>query len=137
MAHRQQSVRAGQKQSSTLDCKYGVPQGSVLGPMLFTLYVTPLASQGADHAQYADDVQLYVVLNDAKATSTLRDCFAAVQHWFNVNKLSMNPDKTKAMVVGTAARRRTEGAIGSSNLAQVNFNQILRFPSRCSNVNMF
>ena len=84
MAHRQQSVRVGQKQSSTFDCKYGVPQRSVLGPMLFTLCVTPLAkintSQGVKTTQYADDVQLYIVLSDTKATSTLRDCFEAVQH---------------------------------------------------------
>ena len=84
MAHRQQSVRVGQKQSSTFDCKYEVPQGSVLGPMLFTLYVAPLAkiinSQGVNHTQYADDVQLYIALSDTKAISTLRDCFEAVHH---------------------------------------------------------
>ena len=120
MAHRQQSVRVGQKQSSTFDCKYRVPQGSVLGPMLFTLYVAPLAkivnSQGGNHTQYADDVQLYIVLSDTKAISTLRDCFEAVQHWLDLNRLSMNPDKTEAMVVGTAARQRTEGNTGSIGL---------------------
>ena len=123
MVHRQQSVRVGQQQSSTFDCKYGVPQGSVLGPMLFTLYVAPLAkiilSQGINHTQYADDVQLYISLNDTKALSTLSDCFVVVQHWLDVNGLSMNPDKTEAMVLGTAARQRSEGVTGSIDLGGI------------------
>jgi len=53
MAHRKQSVRVSKKMSSIVDCKHVVPQGSVLGPILFTQYVVPLAkiitSQGVNH----------------------------------------------------------------------------------------
>ena len=91
--------------------------------MLFTLYVALLAktitSQGVSLTQYADDVQLYIVLSDTKATSTLCDCLEAVQRWLELNGLSKNPDKTEAMVVGTAARQRTEGATGSIALGGV------------------
>ena len=85
--------------------------------MLFTLYVMPLAKiislQGVNHTQYAADVQLYIRLNDSKVTLTLRDCFVTVQRWLDANGLSMNPNKTKSMGVGTAARQRTEGDPGS------------------------
>ena len=69
--------------------------------------------------QYADDTQLYVALKDDKATQTLADCTSAVQHWLDINGLSMNPDKTEAIVIGTSARQRTEGSVDSVDLGSV------------------
>ena len=113
--------------------------------MLSTLYVAPLAkiinSQGVSHTQYAD-IKFYIALSDTKAISTLRDCFEAVQHWLDLNGLSMNPDKTEAMVVGTAARQPTVGATGSIDLGEVSlipshslgaaFSGSKRFHQHCS-----
>jgi len=80
---RTQSVRVGQEQSPTADCEYGVPQGSVLGPLLFTLYTSPvggvISSFGIAHTQYADDTQLYVALKGG-TLSTLTDCIKALHH---------------------------------------------------------
>jgi Reverse transcriptase (RNA-dependent DNA polymerase) len=91
--------------------------------MLFTLYVAPLAkiitSQGVNHAQYADDVQLYIVLDDTKAASMYRDCFNTVQHRLDINGRSMNPDKTEAVIAVTAARQRTQGATVPINLSGI------------------
>ncbi len=41
------------------------------------------------------------------------DCFNAVHRWFTLNGLSLNPDKSEAIVVGTGARHRQEGEIGT------------------------
>ena len=56
----------------------------MLRPLLFTLYVSPVTtvinSFEVSQMQYADDTQLYVALKDTKSTSSLQNCFRAVQH---------------------------------------------------------
>ena len=52
------------------------------------------------HTQNADETQLYVTLNDVNVASSLPDCFSAVQHWLDLNGLSMNPDKTDTIAIG-------------------------------------
>ena len=123
LVSRKQSVRVGEEQSSTTACEYGVPQGSVLGPLLFSLYMSPIArvigSFGIEHAQYADDTQLYVALTDANTLPNLADCFHAVHRWLDLNGLSLNPDKTEAMVIGTNARQRVEEPITAVDIGTV------------------
>jgi Reverse transcriptase (RNA-dependent DNA polymerase) len=79
----------------------------VLRSLLFTLYISPLAkvisSFGVNHSQFADDTQLYIALKDDNSTSRLSECFHEFQHWLDLNGLSMNPDKTEAIVIGTSA----------------------------------
>ena len=79
---------------------FGVPQGSVLGPLFFTLYTTPLSSMICEHAipqhLFADDSQLYVFFasgDSAAALDCLHSCLACVQSWMSPNKLKLNPDK--------------------------------------------
>ena len=65
LEQRSSFVKYGAGRSVTIPCDIGVPQGSSLGPMLFTLFVAPLANvtsaNGIRHHQYADDSQVYII----------------------------------------------------------------------------
>ena len=81
-----QRIRLADCLSSKADLKVGVLQGSVLGPLLFTLHTTPLSSMISGHAiphhLYADDSQLYVsfALGDsAAALNGLQSCLISIQ----------------------------------------------------------
>ena len=118
---RLQFVRVGEKRSDKVTCEFGVPQGSVLGPILFTLYVAPvanvIASHGVCHLQYADDTQLYIALKDEDSIVKLQNCADDVYNWFAQNGLSLNPEKSEAILLGTGARLRQEQPISSISIA--------------------
>ena len=86
-----------------------MPQGSVLGPILFSLYTTPLSKVIQNHPGihfhfYADDTQLYVHLTHKHATlafERLKNCLDDVRKWLSVNKLKLNPDKTEFILFGS------------------------------------
>ena len=87
--------------SDAFQLPYGVPQGSVLWQLLFTIYTTPLNSViskfNVTHHLYADDKQIYLELDSRNFDSSiteLANCLEAIQAWMGNNKLKLNPDKT-------------------------------------------
>ena len=104
---REQYVMAGGDRSASTRCEYGVPQGSVLGPFLFSVYVSPIAnvitSYGVQFHQYADDTQLYIAAKSQSDIKTLEECTLAVRDWFTTNGMLLNPDKSEVLLVARKA----------------------------------
>ena len=93
--------------SSVINC--GVPQGSIIGPLLFLLYINDLPNclTIAEPNMYADDTNLTVSadnLADLKHKMNLE--LANINQWLRVNKLSLNITKTEYMVIGSRQRLR-------------------------------
>ena len=98
LRNRKQFISYNDKSSSILDITRGVPQGSILGPLLFLLYVNDLqkASSIVKPIMFADDTNIF--FSDKHITSlfsTMNNELKNIQSWFNSNKLSLNASKTK------------------------------------------
>lgn len=93
--------------SSSTPVSTGVPQGSVLGPLFFTLYLSDF-SHVLTHCKYnfyADDLQIYYHCKPrelARAVQCVNEDIESVICWATTNKLVLNADKTQAIIFGTA-----------------------------------
>ena len=105
---RVQSVLIGSIFSREQNLLFGVPQGSVLGPVLFTIYTTPLGRiiqrHGLTYHLYADDTQLYMAFKPSDMTSKcdaisrIEACVADIRIWMNDNFLKLYDDKTELLI---------------------------------------
>ncbi len=105
-----QSVLIQGTRSTEQVLKFGVSQGSVLGPILFCAYTAPLGtllrSQGVDYHFYADDSQIAlafspdVLTNQIDAFHRVESCADTIRTWMLQNKLKLNDDKTVFMLIG-------------------------------------
>ena len=110
LQNRHQSVKIDNTFSDKVTLSYGVPQGSVLGPVLFTLYTTPLSaiisSFDINHHLYADATQIYMSLSVSNAKESLeklQHCLMGVSAWMTGSKL--NPSKTEFLLIETKLQR--------------------------------
>ena len=113
---RSQFVCIGNEHSTTRDLPYGVPQGSVLGPIriLYLFYTTPLADVIKKHDMsyhfYADDSQIYMSFKPSHTNEPelsklkIETCITAINNWMNTNRLKLNSDKTELLVINAHHR---------------------------------
>ena len=85
---------------------FGVPQGSVLGPVLFLMYMKPLSllleRRAIDNQSFADDTQLYKTVRPSdvvSAVQVMQSDIEEVGSWMAHSKLKLNDDKTEALLI--------------------------------------
>lgn len=120
LTDRQQFVKMGNQASGVLNITCGVPQGSILGPKLFNLYINDIfnVSKIVKMILFADDTNIFYSNDDYnELIANLNSELNKLKHWMNANKLSLNMSKTKIMSFG-------------------NKNTALDFPVRIDNSNI-
>ena len=114
---RHQKVKIGSTFSSLLETLYGVPQGSVLGPVLFNIYVRNLPnfihSFGFTTSNYADDtntrLQFALTFQHYNITVRLPELLKEIKSWMSEHFLKLNPDKTEVILFTPDSLKKLNG----------------------------
>ena len=104
LANRQQQCQVNNSLSDKREIICGVPQGSILGPLLFFIYINDLPNCLTETTPclYADDTQIFATSNDSVTLANdLNSDLENATDWLNVHKLQSHPSKTKLMVIGS------------------------------------
>ena len=111
LSGRTQSVSVENICSKPSPLQFGVPQGSVLGPLLYTIYTLPLGDilrkAEISYHLYADDTQLYLSFNfhdplsQTACLERMQQCVTEIKTWMVNNKLKLNDDKTEVMFISS------------------------------------
>ena len=111
LSNRCQIVSINRINSEPKQLPFGVPQGSVLGPILFTIYTIPVGDiarkYNLGYHFYADDSQLYIYFDPKKTADmnlsihNLEQCINEIRIWMKSNLLKLNNDKTEVLLLGS------------------------------------
>ena len=111
LKNRDYFVSIGNYTSEHTNMTCGVPQGSVLGPLLFNIYMLPLAqimeNNKISYHSYADDTQIYITLSPGNYSpiQQLNMCIEQINDWMCQNFLKLNEEKTEVVVFGAKEER--------------------------------
>ena len=100
LQNRQQYTDVNNSISLMKPVKIGVPQGSVLGPLLFNMFINDITNiEAANKILFADDAVFYVTdVSLAVCIDKLNSCISELSQWFHNNKLTLNTEKTKLIM---------------------------------------
>ena len=102
LANRKQYINIHGCNSSESTINLGVPQGSILGPALFLIYINDMYNSSPDlkFIHFADDTTIFATSNNERVLyETINKGLSAVNKWLKVNRLSLNIKKTKYMLI--------------------------------------
>ena len=129
LSDRQQKCVVNGKLSGARAVTCGVPQGSLIGPLLFLIYINDLPNclSKALPRMYADDTSISIAAGSLpELESALNTELANLHEWLNANKLSLHIAKTELMLIGS--RQRLATTIGHSLIVQIKGHEIDRVP---------
>jgi hypothetical protein len=127
---RKQYVQNGNATSSVLTVKTGVPQGSILGPLLFLVYINDIVtvSDVASLIMFADDTNLFFSGTDLTPLCTsINQELDKISGWFKSNKLSLNVSKTNYILFSSKALSKEYNSLIKINGVKVNRVSSTRF----------
>ena len=128
LCNRKQYVNYGDYNSAEQTIKCGVPQGSILGPLLFILYINDMCqvSNLLRFIIFADDTNIFCIDRDPKVLiDKLNNELVKLTKWFRVNKLSLNVKKSNYMVFGTNKIIAADVKLNGNKLEKVLFTKFL------------
>jgi len=137
LSGRKQCVRGGNTISSMNDVTVGVPQGSTLSALLFSLFVNRVSKswRNSKHIMYADDLQLYIHCTPSELQETvfmINNDLKSLNEWCLKHGLSINHKKCQAIVIGT---RRYINALDKTNLPNIKIeNTSIPYVEKCRNL---
>ena len=132
LSNRCQQVKIHDYISEAVYISFGLPQGSVLGPIIVTLYTAPLshviAEHDVEHHLYADDTQIYISLSGSEALESITDlksCVTDVFTWMTNSKLKLKPSKTEFIIVPKKSKDKSS-KIYSNNYYHLTMTHFLK-----------
>ena len=102
LRNRKQRVILDNVISESVDVLLGVPQGSILGPLLFVLFINDIyenINKDSNIALFADDTKIWRDINSELDCETLQNDINTLSIWSRNNKMSFHPDKCKALSI--------------------------------------
>ena len=114
LSERKQATRVGKSLSALSPVEFGVPQGSILGPLLFTVYVNDLSAAVSKCKidLYADDTAMFYASKSIDdINKVLNTNMHGVDNWLLQHRLTLNVSKTKAMLFGSAQKLANAGPL--------------------------
>jgi hypothetical protein len=101
LSGRKQRVQVNGKMSDWNPVTSGIPQGSVLGPTLFVIFINDLPLAVSGHTKiFADDTKLYHQVNSVQGVTSMQEDLDSLINWSNIWQLKFNADKCKILHLG-------------------------------------